>query len=58
MRQARGAQQKKLRAMGLGRMAGWDDLKRAGVKMEKVVEGGNAEVKRVVEGARRVLESG
>ena len=56
VRQARGAQQKKLRAMGLARMAGPDDLRKAGEKMEKVVEKGNAEVKKVAEGARKVLE--
>lgn len=47
-----------LRAMSVGRTAGPDDLRKAGGKMEKVVEGGMAEVKRVVDGARRVLESG
>lgn len=34
-----------------------DDLKKAGVGMEKVVAEGTAEVKRIVEAARRVLES-
>ncbi|MCJ1302324.1 Heat shock protein ssb1, partial [Hypocenomyce scalaris] len=58
VRQARGAQQKKLRAMGIARTVGPDDLRRAGERMEKVVEKGAAEVKKVVEGARRVLEQG
>ena len=44
--------------MSLTKKVGPDDLKKAGTKMEKVVEGGNAEVKKVVEGARRVLEQG
>lgn len=56
--QARAAQQKKLRAMKLARVVGPDDLRRAGEKMEKVVERGSAEVKKVVEGARKVLEQG
>lgn len=44
--------------MGLAKSARPDDLKRAGEKMEKVVQKGEGEVKRVVEGARKVLESG
>ena len=56
MRQARGAQQKKLRAMGLAKTVRPDDLKKAGDKMEKLVEGGYGEVKKVVEGAKKVLE--
>ena len=35
-----------------------DDLKKAQGMMEKVVERGNAEVKRIVEAAKKVLESG
>lgn len=58
LRDARGKQQKRLRAMQLGKSARPDDLKKGGVAMEKVVERGTAEVKRVVEGARKVLESG
>lgn len=58
VRQARGGQQKKLRAMGLARVVGPDDLRKAGEKMEKVVEKGSAEVKKVVDGARKVLEQG
>ncbi|SLM40144.1 Ribosome recycling factor domain [Lasallia pustulata] len=58
VQEARGRQQKKLRAMKLARKAGPDALRKAGEKMEKVVQKGSAEVKKVVEGARRVLEQG
>ena len=58
MRDARGKQQKKLRAMQVNKSARPDDLKKAGDKMEKVVEKGQAEVKRIVDGARKVLEAG
>jgi len=58
IRNARQAQQKRLRAMGLAKSARPDDLKKAGDKMEKVVQKGEGEVKKVVEGARKVLESG
>ncbi|MCJ1284941.1 hypothetical protein MMC26_004278 [Xylographa opegraphella] len=58
VRQARGAQQKVLRSMELARTVRPDDLKKAKERMEKVVERGNEEVKRRVEGARRVLERG
>ncbi|KAK3719125.1 hypothetical protein LTR37_004689 [Vermiconidia calcicola] len=58
VRDARGKQQKKLRAMQVSKSARPDDLKKAGDKMEKVVEKGQAEVKRIVDGARKVLEAG
>ena len=35
-----------------------DDFHKAGAMMEKVVEKGMAEIKRILEGARRVLEGG
>lgn len=57
IRNARGAQQKKLRAMQLAKSARPDDLKKAGAQMEKVVEKGTAEVKRIVDGAKKVLDS-
>lgn len=44
--------------MQLDKSARPDDLKKAGTMMEKVVEKGVGEVKKVVEGARKVLESG
>jgi len=58
VRDARGKQQKKLRAMGLSKSARPDDLVKAGKAMEKVVEGGQGEVKKIVDGAKKVLESG
>ncbi|MCJ1415549.1 hypothetical protein MMC32_001881 [Xylographa parallela] len=58
VRQARGAQQKLLRAMELAKKVRPDDLKKAKDRMEKVVEKGNEEVKKRVEGARRALERG
>ena len=58
IRNARGAQQKKLRSMSVGRAARPDDLKRASDRMEKVVADGGVEVKRILDSAKRVLESG
>ena len=58
IRMARGAHQKKLRAMGLSRTVGPDDLKRAQDKMEKAVEKANADAKKMTEEARKVLEKG
>merc|ERR1712070_994402 len=57
-RDARGKQQKKLRGMQLYKSVRPDDLKKAGTQMEKVVEKGTAELKRVVDNAKKVLESG
>jgi ribosome recycling factor len=42
--------------MQLAKTARPDELKKAGTAMEKVVEKGSGEVKRVVEGARKGLE--
>ncbi|KAL1296693.1 hypothetical protein AAFC00_000169 [Neodothiora populina] len=56
IRNARGAQQKKIRAAEKAKSVRPDDLKKIGVAMEKVVEKGTAEVKRVVEGARKALD--
>lgn len=58
VRDARGKQQKKLRALQLNKSARPDDLKKAGTLMEKVVEKGTAELKKVVDNAKKVLESG
>lgn len=58
MKEARAKQQKKLRGLQLGKAARPDELKKAGTAMEKVVEKGGQEVKRVVEAAKKVLESG
>ncbi|KAL9126220.1 MAG: hypothetical protein Q9217_004700 [Psora testacea] len=56
LREARGAQKKKLRAMELAKKVGPDDLKRAEREMEKVNERATGAVKKVVEDARRRLE--
>ncbi len=56
VRNARGVQQKKLRAMQVAKTVRPDDLKKAGEQMEKVVEKGHAEVQKVVDGAKSVLE--
>ncbi|EME38455.1 hypothetical protein DOTSEDRAFT_96214, partial [Dothistroma septosporum NZE10] len=58
VRDARGKQQKKLRAMQLGKAARPDDLKKASIQMEKVVERGTSEVKKIVDNAKKVLDSG
>lgn len=57
IRNTRGAQQKRLNAMKVAKSARPDDLKKAGERMEKVVEKGSAEVKKIVEAAKKVLES-
>lgn len=57
IRNARQGQQKKLRAMQVAKTARPDDLKKAGVAMEKVVEKGVGEVKKIVDGARKVLDA-
>lgn len=44
--------------MQLSKAARPDDLKKAGSQMEKVVEKGSAELKKVVDNAKKVLESG
>jgi ribosome recycling factor len=56
VRNARGAMQKRLRAMELKRTARPDDLKKAHKDMEKVVEKGNADIKKAVEVARKAME--
>lgn len=58
VRDARSKQQKKLRAMQVAKSARPDDLKKAGEKMESVVEKGQGEVKRIVDSAKKVLEGG
>ncbi|KAI5200093.1 ribosome recycling factor [Aureobasidium subglaciale] len=57
VRNARQGQQKKLRAMQLAKTARPDDLKKAGVQMEKVVERGVGEVKKIVDGAKKALDA-
>ncbi|KAI5248376.1 ribosome recycling factor [Aureobasidium subglaciale] len=57
VRNARQGQQKKLRAMQLAKTARPDDLKKAGAQMEKVVEKGVGEVKKIVDGAKKALDA-
>lgn len=54
---ARAAMQKRLRAMELKKTARPDDLKKARKDMEKVVEKGAADVKKIVEAAKKAMES-
>jgi ribosome recycling factor len=56
IRNARGAMQKKLRAMELKKAVRPDDLKKAHKEMEKVVEKGNADIKKIVDTARKTME--
>lgn len=56
IRDARAAMQKRLRAMELKKVARPDDLKKAHKDMEKVVEKGNADVKKIVEAAKKAME--
>lgn len=58
MRDARGKQQKKQRAMQKDDSIRPDDLKKAGSQMEKLAQAGAGEVKKIVDGAKKVLESG
>lgn len=58
VRDARGKMQKKLNGMKNNKAVRPDDLKKAGTGMEKVVEKGQGEVKRVADGSRKMLESG
>ncbi|KAG8527076.1 uncharacterized protein KY384_008505 [Bacidia gigantensis] len=58
LRDARTAQKKRLRALGLARKVTPDKNHRAEQKMEKVNEKANTEVKRVIEEARKRLEGG
>lgn len=48
---------KKLRKFQLDKSVLPDDLQKAGKLMEEVVKKGHADVKRVVDGAKKVLES-
>ena len=58
IRNARGIHQKALRTMQVARTARPDDIKKAGDRMEKVVEAGGVEVKKIVDSAKRVLQGG
>ncbi|KAF2178361.1 ribosome recycling factor [Zopfia rhizophila CBS 207.26] len=54
---ARATHHKKLRKFQLEKSVLPDDLQKAGKRMEEVVKKGHAEVKRIVDGAKKVLES-
>ena len=56
VRNARGAMQKRLRAMELKKVVRPDDLKKAHKEMEKVVEKGVAGIKNSVNVARKTME--
>ncbi|KAG0651496.1 Ribosome-recycling [Hyphodiscus hymeniophilus] len=56
VRNARGAMQKRLRAMELKKTVRPDDLKKAHKEMEKIVEKGGADIKKTVDGARKTME--
>ncbi|KAJ9635089.1 ribosome-recycling factor [Coniosporium tulheliwenetii] len=56
VKNARAAHQKKLRSLEKARKVRPDDLQKAHKEMEAVVKRGGEEVKRITEGARRVLE--
>lgn len=58
VRDARQAQHKKHNSMKTAKTALPDDLKKASSKMEKAVELGLAEVKKIADAAKRALESG
>ncbi|PVH83410.1 ribosome recycling factor [Cadophora sp. DSE1049] len=56
IRNARGAMQKRLRAMEIKKTIRPDDLKKASKEMEKIVEKGVADVKKTVDAARKGME--
>ncbi|KAE9368490.1 ribosome recycling factor [Stipitochalara longipes BDJ] len=56
IRNARGAMQKRLRAMELKKAVRPDDLKKAHKEMEKVAEKGVADAKKFVDAARKTME--
>ena len=56
VRNARGAMQKRLRAMELKKVVRPDDLAKAHKEMEKIVQKGVDDVKKAVDAARRTME--
>ncbi|KAI4184588.1 MAG: hypothetical protein L6R41_004642 [Letrouitia leprolyta] len=58
LREARGAEKKRLNALKLGNKVGPDMLRRGETELERVNEKGVGEVKKVVEGGRRGLGDG
>jgi len=55
LREARGAQKKKLRALGLAKVVGPDEMFKAEKELERVNEAGVGECRRVVEERRRAV---
>ena len=55
IREARGAERKRLRALALARIVGPDLMRRAERELEKVNEKGVGEVNGVMEGGKRAL---
>ena len=58
LREARGAQKKRLRGLSLGKVVGPDEGRRAEREMERRNEEAGREVGRLVEGGRRGCEGG
>lgn len=56
IRNARGAMQKRLRAMEIKKAVRPDDLKKAQKEMEKITEKGVSDVKKAVDAARKAME--
>jgi ribosome recycling factor len=56
VKDARALHQKRLRAMQVARSVRPDDLQKAHKRMEDIVKRGNEEIKRIFEGAKKVLE--
>ncbi|KAJ5037446.1 uncharacterized protein L3040_007621 [Drepanopeziza brunnea f. sp. 'multigermtubi'] len=56
IRNARGAMQKRLRAMEIKKTVRPDDVKKAQKEMEKITEKGVADVKKAVDAARKAME--
>jgi ribosome recycling factor len=56
IRDARAAMQKKLRTIKTKKAARPDDLEKAHKGMEKVVEKGNADVKKIVDASKKAME--
>ena len=58
MRNARGAFNKKLKAMGVRKLIRPDDLHREIEQMDKIVERGQRDARDIFEGARKALDKG
>ena len=56
IREARGTHHKKLRKFSLDKSVRPDDIQKANKKMEEVVKAANEEAKRILDGAKKVLQ--